>query len=375
MASTIKKLGDYIELREETNVDLRYGVEDVRGVNNLKLLMPTKADINGRDLTKFQIVYPGEFVFNHRTSRNGSKFSIAYNDGDKPVICTEDYVVFRIKAESKKDLLVEWLYMYFNRPEFDRYVITNSWGSSTEFYNWEDICAVELALPSLPVQQKYVDIYKAMVANQQSYERGLEDLKLSMDALLDKVKHTSEVIPVGDLLKDVDCRNESGKITEVQGINISKQFMPSVADTNGVNLNNYKLVKKGQFAYSGMQTGRDECIRIALYQGDKPIIISPAYSVFEVKEYSVLAEYIMVWFSRAQTDRRGWFMSDSSIRTNLDLERFYEIKIPVPEMKMQSAIVELYSAYTARRNISEQLKAQIKDICPILIKGSLEEDK
>ena len=164
MASTIKKLGDYIDLREETNVDLRYGVEDVRGVNNLKLLMPTKADINGRDLTKFQIVYPGEFVFNHRTSRNGSKFSIAYNDGDKPVICTEDYVVFRIKAESKKDLLVEWLYMYFNRPEFDRYVITNSWGSSTEFYNWEDICAVELELPSLPVQQKYVDIYKAMVA-------------------------------------------------------------------------------------------------------------------------------------------------------------------------------------------------------------------
>ena len=77
MASTIKKLGDYIELREETNVDLQYGVEDVRGVNNLKLLMPTKADINGRDLTKFQIVYPGEFVFNHRTSRNGSKFSIA----------------------------------------------------------------------------------------------------------------------------------------------------------------------------------------------------------------------------------------------------------------------------------------------------------
>lgn len=375
MASTIKKLGDYIELREETNVDLRYGVEDVRGVNNLKLLMPTKADINGRDLTKFQIVYPGEFVFNHRTSRNGSKFSIAYNDGDKPVICTEDYVVFRIKAESKKDLLVEWLYMYFNRPEFDRYVITNSWGSSTEFYNWEDICAVELELPSFPVQQKYVDIYKAMVANQQSYERGLEDLKLTIDAQLDKIKHSSPVKSIGDLLCEIDVRNESGTITDVQGINISKQFMPSVANTTGVNLSNYKIVKKGQFAYSGMQTGRDECIRIALYAEDVPIIISPAYSVFEMNDSSVLPEYIMMWFSRAQSDRRGWFMSDSSIRTNLDLERFYEIKIPVPKMKMQSAIVELYSAYTARRNISEQLKAQIKDICPILIKGSLEEVK
>ena len=130
------KLGDHIELRGETNTNLTYGPSDVRGVNNLKLLMQTKADINGRDLTKFQIIYPGEFVFNHRTSRNGSKFSIAYNDGEKPVICTEDYVVFRIREESRMYLIEEWLYMFFNRSEFDRYVITNSWGSSTEFYNW-----------------------------------------------------------------------------------------------------------------------------------------------------------------------------------------------------------------------------------------------
>jgi type I restriction enzyme S subunit len=225
----------------------------------------------------------------------------------------------------------------------------------------------------LGVSVRYVAIYKAMVANQQSYERGLEDLKLSIDVGLDRIKHSSSKRPVGELLQEIDVRNINGDVDNVQGINIAKQFMPSVADTNGVNLNNYKVVKKGQFAYSGMQTGRDECIRIALYTGEQPILISPAYSVFVTKDESVLAEYIMVWFSRAQSDRRGWFMSDSSIRTNLDLERFYEIKIPVPEMKMQSAIVELYSAYTARRNISEQLKAQIKDICPILIKGSLEE--
>ena len=135
-------LGEHIELRGITNADLEFGVEDVRGVNNLKELMPTKADISGRDLSKFQIVYPGEFVFNHRTSRNGSKFSIAYNDGKRPIICTEDYVVFRIKRSSSETLLPEWIYMFFNRPEFDRYVITNSWGSSTEFYNWEDICAI-----------------------------------------------------------------------------------------------------------------------------------------------------------------------------------------------------------------------------------------
>ena len=188
MALIKYKLGELIELLEYTNSDLQYCIDDVRGVNNLKHLMPTKADMNGRDLSKFQIVKPGEFVFNHRTSRNGGKFSIALNDENAPVICTEDYVVFRIKPESKNTLIEEWLYLYFNRSEFDRYVITSSWGSSTEFYNWEDLCDIDIELPDLPIQQKYVDIYNAMVANQQAYERGLEDLKLTCDAYIEDLR-------------------------------------------------------------------------------------------------------------------------------------------------------------------------------------------
>ena len=80
MGLTKEKLGKFIELCEVNNTDLLFDADDVRGVNNQKQLMQTKADINGRDFAKFQIVYPGYFVFNHRTSRNGSKFSIAYND-------------------------------------------------------------------------------------------------------------------------------------------------------------------------------------------------------------------------------------------------------------------------------------------------------
>ena len=366
-------LGEHIELRGITNADLEFGVEDVRGVNNLKKLMPTKADISGRDLSKFQIVYPGEFVFNHRTSRNGSKFSIAYNDGERPIICTEDYVVFRIKGSSSETLLPEWLYMFFNRPEFDRYVITNSWGSSTEFYNWEDICAIRMILPSLSIQKKYVGVYKSLLMNQTSYENGLDDLILTFEALVDEQKHKSKKRTVQELLEEIDHRNADGAITEVQGINITKQFMPSVANTYNVNLKKYKVVEKGQFAFSGMQTGRDRCIRIALYTDEEPIIISPAYSVFKMKDVNVLPEFIMIWFSRQETDRLGWFMSDSSIRTNLDMDRFYEIEIPIPDLSVQRAIVEIYEAYKIRRSIVEKLKSQIKDICPILIKGSIDE--
>ena len=81
----------------------------------------------------------------------------------------------------------------------------------------------------------------------------------------------------------------------------------------------------------------------------------------------------MMWFSRKEIDRLGWFMSDASIRTNLDMDRFHEIKIPVPDMSIQKSIVEIYNAYNKRKEINEKLKAQIKDICPILIKGSIEE--
>lgn len=373
MTLTEHRLGEFIELRDVRNSDLQYGADDVRGVNNLKLLMPTKADLAGRDLSKFQIVYPDEFVFNHRTSRNGSKFSIAYNDTGVPVICTEDYVVFRIKEACKTLLDSRWLYMFFNRPEFDRYVITNSWGSSTEFYNWEDICEVDIPVPPIEIQQKYAAIYNAMLVNQRSYEQGLEDLQQAVFAEIDIIKHSAPRIPVGKLLEEIDVRNIDGTVTNVQGINIEKQFMPSVADTTSVNLRNYKVVRNGQFAYSSMQTGRDECIRIALYDKDDPILISPAYSVLQVKDSAAVAEYIMLWFTRLETDRYGWFASDASVRANLDLDRFYEIQIPLPDITKQQSIANIYIAYMLRREISKQLKTQIKDICPILIKGSIEE--
>ncbi len=367
------KLGALIEEITRKNSSLSYDISFVRGISNTKEITATKADVDESVISKFYVIMPNEFIYNPRTTRMGEKVGLGYNNTTSPLLFTFNNIAFRIKESANQLLLSDYLYIYFNRGEFDRYAMTHSWGSATELFTFDEMCDIDIDLPPISVQQKYVDIYKAMVANQQSYERGLEDLKLTIDAQLDKIKHSSPVKSIGELLREIDVRNEAGTITDVQGINISKQFMPSVANTTGVNLNNYKVVKKGQFAYSGMQTGRDECIRIALYAEDAPIIISPAYSVFEINGSSVLPEYIMMWFSRAESDRRGWFMSDSSIRTNLDLERFYEIKLPVPDMQLQKAVVELYAAYISRRSIVEKLKSQIKDICPILIKGSLEE--
>lgn len=376
MALTKSKLGSYIELHGETNASLIFGSDDVRGVNNLKLLMQTKADMNGRDLSKFQIVYPGEFVFNHRTSRNGSKFSIAYNDGEKAIICTEDYVVFRIREDAKQVLAAEWLYMFFNRSEFDRYVITNSWGSSTEFYNWEDLCEVELDLPPFPVQQKFVNIYKSMVANQQSYERGLEDLKLVCDGYIEDLRRKMSSTPIGEYIEPVELKNDDLKfgIEMVRGISIEKKFIETKADMMDVNLRPYLVIQPNDFAYVTVTSRNGEKISVALNDSNATYICSSSYVVFRSKNVEkLLPQYLMLYFSRPEFNRYARYNSWGSARETFDWNEMCNVHIPIPDIKIQKAIAEIFSVYIARKRINEHLKAQIKDICPILIKGSMEE--
>lgn len=328
------RLGDLIEQVTEINSNLQFGVNDVVGMTITKEIIPTKANLTGTDLSHFLVVKPHDFVFNPRT--HGKKIGFGYNDSNNSYIVSWNNIAFKIKEFAKAIILSDYLFLNFRRDEWDREACYQSWGTSTEVFTWEALCDMRITIPALSTQQKYVAIYKAMVANQQSYERGLEDLKLGIDAQIDVIKHTATKTPVVELLREVNTRNSDGAIKNVQGINISKQFMPSVADTNGVDLTKYKVVQKGQFAFSGMQTGRDECIRIALCDTEQPIIISPAYTVLELKDQTILPEYIMLWFLRGESDRRGWFISDSSVRTNLDLERFWEIKIPIPEEKLRN---------------------------------------
>ena len=175
---------------------------------------------------------------------------------------------------------------------------------------------------------------------------------------------------VDQLIEYIDERNSDGSITEFYGININKEFMPTVANVDSVDPRKYKVVRSNRFVFSGMQTGRDECIRIGLYDGANPIIVSPAYSTFEIKAVNeILPEYFFMLFLRREMDRYGWFLSDSSIRANLDADRFAEIEFNLPSLQIQQKYVDLYRAIMR----VERLKSQIKDICPILIKGSLEE--
>lgn len=346
MALKKVKLGDLLELCDERNSDLKYDLSDVRGISIKKVFIDTKADMEGVSLKPYILVKPDSFAYVTVTSRNGEKITIAHNDTKETFIVSSSYVVFKVK---RTDLILsEYLFMYFNRTEFDRYSRFNSWGSARETFSWQEMCDIDIELPPIDVQKKHVDIYLAMLANQRAYEQGLDDLKLVCDAYIDTLKGNTKKQEVGVLLEECDIRNTDGKISQIMGLNIDKTFIVSIADVDVSSLQKYKIVKKGQFVFSGMQTGRDECIRIALNKNEKPFVVSPAYMVLNVKSMVIIPEYLMLWFSRKETDRYGWFVSDGSIRANLDKNEFYNITIPIPPIEVQKSIAELYKVYNQR---------------------------
>ena len=369
MGLTKYNIGDLIELTTEVNAENLYGPDDVRGMTITKEIIPTKADVESTDLSKFLVIHPSEFVFNPRT--HGKKIGLGYNDSDESFIISWNNIGFKVKEEMEQTVLPEYLFLHFNRQEWDREACYRSWGSSTEVFSWEALCEMELDLPPLSVQQKYVDVYNAMLANQRSYEQGLEDLKLVCDGYIESLRRDMGSVPIGEYIVPVDERNTDLAITLAQGINIDKTFVSPKQVAHAER--NAKIVRKGQFAYNRATTRNGEKISIA-YRTEEDCVVSSAYQVFEIKQKDkLLPEYLMMWFKRSEFDRYARFASKGSAHEFFEYDDMEEVEIPIPDIKTQQYIVNIYVAYQLRKEINERLKAQIKDLCPILIKGSIEE--
>ena len=161
---------------------------------------------------------------------------------------------------------------------------------------------------------------------------------------------------LGDYIREVNVRNRDLKVTEPMGININKHFMPSVANVIGTDLSNYKIVIQKQFACNLMHVGRDEKIPMAIHEDENPIIVSPAYFVFEVLDTDVLLpEYLMMWFCREEFDRNAWFYTDADVRGGMGKGAFLDMQLPIPSIERQREIVAEYETLTRRIRLNEQI--------------------
>ena len=222
MALSKYKLGELIEQCDQRNFDNEYILDDVRGISTGKEFISTKANMDGVSLLTYKFVAQREFAYVADTSRRGEKIAIAFNTSDKPILISSIYTVFRVSQN--ENLVSDYLFMFFNRPEFDRYARFNSWGSARETFDWDTLCDIDIELPDLPTQQKYVDIYNAMVANQQAYERGLDDLKLTCDAYIEDLRRRMPCEEIGRYIERHDIRNGKNGSKNVMCISTSKQF-------------------------------------------------------------------------------------------------------------------------------------------------------
>lgn len=369
------KLGELIELTDERNTKGVYTVEDVQGISTEKSFIETKANMDGVSLNSYKIVKFNEFAYVPDTSRRGDKIALAYNNSNSSVLISSIYTTFKCK---RLDLLMpEYLFIYFNRPEFDRYSRFNSWGSARETFSWDDFCDIEITLPDIEQQRKYVNIYLSLQKNLDAYQSNVEDLKIVCDGYLDNLKLTSSVVKLQKYIVQCDEKNSDNQYTleNLRGISIQKKFIDSKADMNGVSLAPYLLVRPKSFTFVPVTSRNGEKITLGFNDSDNCFIVSSSYVVFRIKDHKeLLPDYLFLFLNRTEFDRYARFNSWGSAREVFTMEDMKNVAIPIPDISIQQEIVNIHNCYIERQRIATRLKEQLKNLCPILIKGSLQTD-
>lgn len=374
MGLTKYKLGELIEIVDERN-DL--GIRDFYGINKSKEFMPTVANTTNLDESKYKIVRKNRFVFSGMQTGRDKSIRLVMYTKNKPIIVSPAYTTFEIKENAK--VIPLYFFMTFLSEEKDRLGWFLSDASIRANLDWEVFCDIEINLPSIEIQKKYVAIYQAMLKNQEAYEEGLEDLKLACDGTLDEIKrkYIKEklepfIIEINKKVKD--CKTNRFLNQDIKGISsVSKSFVETKADTTNVNLTNYKIVQEGDFAFNPNTARMGDRIPIALNTRNEEILVSSIYPVFKLDETKINRFYLDLIFSRPSFDRYVRFNSWGSAREIFDFPDMEEFSISIPPIEIQNSIANIYKVYTERKGINEKLKEQIKSICPILIKGAMEE--
>ena len=372
MELTKIRLGDYIQRSTVNNRNLQYGEDLIAGVNNTGVFTTPKGSTNGVNLKPYKIVETGAFVYNPTRLGLGS---IAYRT-EGLCIVSHLYMVFYLTDEGKKIIDPQWLFIYFRRKEFQREVTFRNFGSQRPEFNFEDMSDIVIPLPPIDIQQKYVAVYNAMLANQQSYERGLEDLKLTCDAYIDQLRSKYPLQKLGTLISVCEEKNAGLQygIDDVKGVSIEKKFIDTKANMEGVSLRPYAVIKSDEFAYVTVTSRNGGKISLAHNNTPNTYICSSSYVVFTVTDTdTLLPSYLAMLFRRGEFDRYARFHSLGSTRETFAWNEMCDVRIPIPSIEIQQDIVNIYEAYLTRKEINEKLKNQIKDLCPILIKGSIEE--
>lgn len=173
---------------------------------------------------------------------------------------------------------------------------------------------------------------------------------------------------LGKYIRQVGGRNTDLSVTNLQGVSITKKFIPSIANTIGTNMSTYKIVRRNQFAYGPVTSRNGEKISVALLDQDEAII-SQAYTVFEVIDHDLLEpEYLMMWFRRLEFDRYARFKSHGSVREIFGWDEMCDVELPIPDIIEQRRIVREYKTVSNRIKLNKRLIKKLEDTAQAIYK-------
>ena len=358
------KLGELLEVADEYNSN---GLKlQFFGVNKDKQFMPTIANTEGLNPTKYKIIRKNIFVFSGMQTGRDMCIRFALYTDDNPVLLSPAYTLLRVKDESI--IIPEYLFIYFLSSERDRlgaFYSDASVRANLELYRFFQI---EIPLPAIEVQREYVAAYRSLQQLAEQNEALAAPLQEACNAFLVKAKEKYPLEAIGSYIELDEERNTHNKQYPFMGVDITKKIVPTSANTESLDAKKYLIVRKNKLVFSGMQTGRDIAIRIAIHESESPVLISSAYTTFIVKDENILLpQFLYLNFLSHEKDRIGWFYSDASVRSNLDWLRFCDIKIPLPPIEVQRSIVALYNCAEEARAIAKEAREQLKILAPAMV--------
>ena len=347
-------------------VDVRGGTVDhneIEGVNINKTFVPTVANLKNTDLSKYKHVPTFAFATNLMHIGRDVIFPVALNTSRETKFVSPAYFVFRIKDGCK--LLPLFLLTLFRTSSFDRRVWFATDSSIRGNLTWDDMCRVKIPLPPIEVQRAIVDAYKGLTALIEENESLLKSLEATAQACVAECREKWPMVALGKYIEPIDVRNSDLKIKLSQGICNEKYFQnPKQVSKNA---KSDKVVRPGQFAYNRATTRNGEKISIALRYGET-CTVSSAYQVFQVINEQVLSsEFLLLWFKRKEFDRYARYMSKGSAHEFFEFDDMCRVKIPLPPIEVQRAIVALYHCAEEARKIAAEARLQLTQVCPAMI--------
>lgn len=358
------RLGDYIEQCDERAGD-KYTIDDVVGISTEKKFIPTKANMAGVSLNSYKVVYPNEFVYVADTSRRGDKIALALNTANSPVLVSSIYTSFRSKNVNELD--PEYLFMLLNREEFDRYSRFNSWGSARETFDWSEMCRVEIPLPDIEVQRELVAAYNGLKELAEENEALVPKLSAACHAYIVDCREKYPSVQLGEYIEEYNELNTDNKIKAVKSVSVFKEFRDTNAKVNKDELSKYKIVKPGMMSY--VQTTKNEkCFACCVNHFDEPIVVTSVNKVFYISKPEELnMDFLFLFLNRKEFDRYAIFNSWGSAREVFQWDDLKEVKIPLPPIDVQQAIVDVFNCSERAKKIATEARQRLKTICSALV--------